>query len=73
VLPLPVACWLQSTVLKSLKRTCHVVRITYCCVPCSMWHQLGQAVFFFALGGLPWLVWGFVIRVLGEAGWGIGT
>jgi hypothetical protein len=31
-----------------------------------MWHQLGQAMFFFAFGGLPWLVWGFVIRVLGE-------
>ncbi|GLC45607.1 hypothetical protein PLESTB_001785000 [Pleodorina starrii] len=29
-----------------------------------MYHQLGQAVFFLALGGVPYLVWGFVIRVL---------
>lgn len=27
-------------------------------------HQVGQAAFFFALGGVPYLVWGFVIRVL---------
>lgn len=29
-----------------------------------MYHQVGQAVFFFLWGGLPFLVWGFVIRVL---------
>jgi hypothetical protein len=29
-----------------------------------MYHQLGQAVFFFAWGGVPYLVWGFVIRIL---------
>jgi fatty-acid desaturase len=29
-----------------------------------MWHQLGQALFFLAWGGLPFFVWGFVIRIL---------
>jgi len=29
-----------------------------------MYHQIGQAVFFLAWGGVPYLVWGFVIRVL---------
>lgn len=27
-----------------------------------MYHQIGQALFFLAWGGLPYLVWGFVIR-----------
>lgn len=29
-----------------------------------MYHQLGQAAFFLAWGGLPYFIWGFVIRVL---------
>ncbi|GIL48423.1 hypothetical protein Vafri_4575 [Volvox africanus] len=29
-----------------------------------MYHQIGQATFFYILGGVPYLVWGFVIRVL---------
>jgi fatty-acid desaturase len=29
-----------------------------------MWHQLGQALFFLAWGGFPFLIWGFVIRIL---------
>ncbi|GIL74570.1 hypothetical protein Vretimale_2252 [Volvox reticuliferus] len=29
-----------------------------------MYHQIGQATFFYLLGGVPYLVWGFVIRVL---------
>ncbi len=29
-----------------------------------MYHQLGQAAFFMAWGGLPYFIWGFVIRVL---------
>jgi hypothetical protein len=29
-----------------------------------MYHMLGQMLFFLAWGGLPYFVWGFVIRVL---------
>lgn len=32
-----------------------------------MWHQLGQAVFFFLWGGIPFLVW----CVQGSKGWGL--
>lgn len=34
------------------------IRSTY------MYHQLGQAAFFFLWGGMPYLIWGFVIRIL---------
>ncbi|KAG2433974.1 hypothetical protein HYH02_012436 [Chlamydomonas schloesseri] len=29
-----------------------------------MYHQIGQGVFFYLWGGVPYLIWGFVIRVL---------
>jgi stearoyl-CoA desaturase (delta-9 desaturase) len=29
-----------------------------------MYHMLGQMLFFLAWGGLPYFVWGFVVRVL---------
>jgi stearoyl-CoA desaturase (delta-9 desaturase) len=29
-----------------------------------MYHMMGQAAFFLLLGGVPYLVWGFVVRVL---------
>ena len=28
------------------------------------WHVVGSAALLFALGGLPWLVWGFAVRVV---------
>ncbi|GFH23287.1 FA_desaturase domain-containing protein [Haematococcus lacustris] len=29
-----------------------------------MWHQVGQALLLLAWGGLPYFIWGFVIRIL---------
>lgn len=38
------------------------VLLLYCC--CCRYHMLGQGVFFAVWGGLPYFIWGFVVRVL---------
>lgn len=35
-----------------------------CAVSCLRYHMLGQGVFFALWGGLPYFIWGFVLRVL---------
>lgn len=37
------------------------VLLLYCC---CRYHMLGQGVFFAVWGGLPYFIWGFVVRVL---------